>query len=177
MDLWLVVSVSPLGEALYHVVGMIKRRTTVMKRLKSWYQRYKGMGTLFWVVCIILFSIVCFISVIIDLIQAGGDERLQGWAYVCNLLALVVLCVNILRLDCRNLLSHKTANSLDFSGYFIILMMLIRNWIVGRSDALSDSWNYSLDGMTILLFGFLLQFVGKIVRRAVKLKEEQDLTI
>lgn len=148
-----------------------------MKRLKSWYQRYKGMGTLFWVVCIILFSIVCFISVIIDLIQAGGDERLQGWAYVCNLLALVVLCVSILRLDCRNLLSHKTADSLDFSGYFIILMMLIRNWIVGRSDALSDSWNYSLDGMTILLFGFLLQFVGKIVRRAVKLKEEQDLTI
>lgn len=148
-----------------------------MKRLKSWYQRYKGMGTLFWVVCIILFSIVCFISVIIDLIQAGGDERLQGWAYVCNLLALVALCVSILRLDCRNLLSHKTANSLDFSGYFIILMMLIRNWIVGRSDALSDSWNYSLDGMTILLFGFLLQFVGKIVRRAVKLKEEQDLTI
>ncbi|WP_307758957.1 DUF2975 domain-containing protein [uncultured Mediterranea sp.] len=148
-----------------------------MKRLKSWYQRYKGMGTLFWVVCIILFSIVCFISVIIDLIQAGGDERLQGWAYVCNLLALVALCVSILRLDCRNLLSHKTADSLDFSGYFIILMMLIRNWIVGRSDALSDSWNYSLDGMTILLFGFLLQFVGKIVRRAVKLKEEQDLTI
>ena len=148
-----------------------------MKRLKSWYQRYKGMGTLFWVVCIILFSIVCFISVIIDLIQAGGDERLQDWAYVCNLLALVALCVSILRLDCRNLLSHKTANSLDFSGYFIILMMLIRNWIVGRSDALSDSWNYSLDGMTILLFGFLLQFVGKIVRRAVKLKEEQDLTI
>lgn len=148
-----------------------------MKRLKSWYQRYKGMGTLFWVVCIILFSIVCFISVIIDLIQAGGDERLQGWAYVCNLLALVALCVSILRLDCRNLLSYKTANSLDFSGYFIILMMLIRNWIVGRSDALSDSWNYSLDGMTILLFGFLLQFVGKIVRRAVKLKEEQDLTI
>ena len=100
-----------------------------------------------------------------------------GWAYVCNLLALVVLCVNILRLDCRNLLSHKTANLLDFSGYLIILLMLIRNGIVRESDSLSDSWNYSLDWMTILLFGFLLQFVGKIVRRAVKLKEEQDLTI
>lgn len=148
-----------------------------MKRLKSWYQRYKGMGTLFWVVCIVLFAIVLLLSEIIDLIQAEGEGRLQGWAYVCNLLALVVLCVNILRLDCRNLLSHKTAGSLDFSGYFIILMMLIRNWIVGRSDALSDSWNYSLDWITILLFGFLLQFVGKIVRRAVKLKEEQDLTI
>lgn len=148
-----------------------------MKRLKSWYQRYKGMGTLFWVVCIVLFAIVLLLSDIIDLIQTEGDGRLQGWAYVCNLLALVVLCVNILRLDCRNLLSHKTANSLDFSGYFIILMMLIRNWIVGGSDALSDSWNYSLDWITILLFGFLLQFVGKIVRRAVKLKEEQDLTI
>ena len=135
-----------------------------MKRLKSWYQRYKGMGTLFWVVCIVLFAIVLLLSEIIDLIQAEGEERLQGWAYVCNL-------------DCRNLLSHKTADSLDFSGYFIILMMLIRNWIVDGSDALSDSWNYSLDWITILLFGFLLQFVGKIVRRAVKLKEEQDLTI
>ena len=79
-----------------------------MKRLKSWYQRYKGMGTLFWVVCIVLFAIVLLLSEIIDLIQAEGEERLQGWAYVCNLLALVVLCVNILRLDCRNLLSHKT---------------------------------------------------------------------
>lgn len=148
-----------------------------MKRLKMLYQRYKGMGTLFWVVCVVLFAIVLLLSDIIDLIQTEGDERLQGWAYVCNLLALVVLCVNILRLDCRNLLNHKTANSLDFSGYFIILMMLIRNFIVRKSDALSDSWNYSLDWMTILLFGFLLQFVGKIVRRAVKLKEEQDLTI
>lgn len=148
-----------------------------MKRLKSWYQRYKSMGTLFWVVCVVLFTIVLLLSDIIDLIQTEGDERLQGWAYICNLLALVVLCVNILRLDCRNLLSHKTADSLDFSGYFIILTMLIRNWIVDRSDALSDSWNYSLDWITILLFGFLLQFVGKIVRRAVKLKEEQDLTI
>lgn len=148
-----------------------------MKRLKSWYQRYKGMGTLFWVVCVVLFAIVLLLSDIIDLIQTEGDERLQGWAYVCNLLALVVLCVNILRLDCRNLLSHKTASLLETSGYFIILMMLIRNFIVRKSDALSDSWNYSLDWMTILLFGFLLQFVGKIVRRAVKLKEEQDLTI
>ena len=148
-----------------------------MKRLKSWYQRYKGMGTLFWVVCIVLFAIVLLLSDIIDLIQAEGDGRLQGWAYVCNLLALVVLCVNILRRACRKLLSHKTANSLDFSGDCSILMMLIRNWIVGGSDALSDSWNYSLDWITILLFGFLLQFVGKIVRRAVKLKEEQDLTI
>ena len=71
----------------------------------------------------------------------------------------------------------KTAKLLDFSGYLIILLMLIRNGIVRESDSLSDSWNYSLDWVTILLFGFLLQFVDKIVRRAVKLKEEQDLTI
>lgn len=149
-----------------------------MKRLKMLYQRYKGMGSLPWIVGIVLISVIVYYAVpVVNLIQAGGDDRLLGWAYVCNLLALVVLCVNILRLDCRNLLSHKTANSLDFSGYFIILMMLIRNFIVCKSDALSDSWNYSLDWMTILLFGFLLQFVGKIVRHAVKLKEEQDLTI
>lgn len=149
-----------------------------MKRLKMLYQRYRGMGSLPWIVGIVLISVIVYYAVpVVNLIKAGGDDRLLGWAYVCNLLALVVLCVNILRLDCRNLLSHKTANSLDFSGYFIILMMLIRNFIVRKSDALSDSWNYSLDWMTILLFGFLLQFVGKIVRRAVKLKEEQDLTI
>lgn len=149
-----------------------------MKIFKKLYQRYKDMGTLLWVVCVFLVAIIVYYTLpVIDMIQAGGDERLLGWAYVCNLLALVVLCVNILRLDCRNLLSHKTANSLDFSGYFIILLMLIRNRIVRESDSLSDSWDYSLDWMTIMLFGFLLQFVGKIVRRAVKLKEEQDLTI
>lgn len=149
-----------------------------MKIFKKLYQRYKDMGTLLWVVCVFLVAIIVYYTLpVIDMIQAGGDERLLGWAYVCNLLALVVLCVNILRLDCRNLLSHKTANLLDFSGYLIILLMLIRNGIVRESDSLSDSWDYSLDWMTIMLFGFLLQFVGKIVRRAVKLKEEQDLTI
>lgn len=103
-----------------------------MKIFKVLYQRYKDMGNLLWVVCILLLSIIVYYTLpVIDLIQAGGDERMLGWAYVCNLLALVILCVNILRLD----------------------------------------WS------AILLFGFLLQFVGKIVRRAVKLKEEQDLTI
>lgn len=149
-----------------------------MKIFKKLYQRYKDMGTLLWVVCVFLVAIIVYYTLpVIDMIQAGGDERLLGWAYVCNLLALVVLCVNILRLDCRNLLSHKTANLLETSGYFIILLMLIRNRIVRESDSLSDSWDYSLDWMTIMLFGFLLQFVGKIVRRAVKLKEEQNLTI
>ena len=103
-----------------------------MKIFKKLYQRYKDMGSLPWIVCIVLLSVIAYYTVpVIGLIQAGGDERLLGWAYVFNLLALVVICVNILRLD----------------------------------------WS------AILLFGFLLQFVGKIVRRAVKLKEEQDLTI
>lgn len=145
-----------------------------MKIFKVLYQRYKDMGNLFWVVCILLLSIIVYYTLpVIDLIQAGGDERLLGWAYVCNLLALVMLCVNILRLDCRNLLSHKTANLLETSGYFIILLMLIRSVIVREAHDWDDSWNYSLDWSAILLFGFLLQFVGKIVRRAVKLKEEQ----
>ena len=39
-----------------------------MKRLKMLYQRYKGMGTLFWVVCVVLFAIVLLLSDIIDLI-------------------------------------------------------------------------------------------------------------
>ncbi len=82
-----------------------------MKIFKVLYQRYKDMGNLLWVVCILLLSIIVYYTLpVIDLIQAGGDERLLGWAYVCNLLGLVILCVNILRLDCRNLLSHKTAN-------------------------------------------------------------------
>lgn len=149
-----------------------------MKIFKVLYQRYKDMGNLFWVVCVLLLSVIVYYTFpVIDLIQAGGDERLLGWAYVCNLMALVVLCVNILRLDCRNLLSHKTANLLETSGYFIILLMLVRNVIVREAHDLEDSWSYSLDWSAILLFGFMLQFVGKIVRRAVKLKEEQDLTI
>ena len=82
-----------------------------MKIFKVLYQRYKDMGNLFWIVCILLLSIIVYYTLpVIDLVQAGGDERLLGWAYACNLLALVMLCVNILRLDCCNLLSHKTAN-------------------------------------------------------------------
>ena len=78
-----------------------------MKIFKKLYQRYKDMGSLPWIVCIVLLSVIAYYTVpVIGLIQAGGDERLLGWAYVCNLLALVVLCVNILRLDCRNLLSQ-----------------------------------------------------------------------
>lgn len=51
-----------------------------MKIFKVLYQRYKDMGNLFWVVCVLLLSVIVYYTFpVIDLIQAGGDERLLGW--------------------------------------------------------------------------------------------------
>lgn len=55
--------------------------------------------------------------------------------------------------------------------------MLIRSMFAREAGELGQGLLYSLDWTTIILLGFLLQFVGRIVRRAVKIKEEQDLTI
>lgn len=149
-----------------------------MKIFKMLKHRYADMGSLFWVVWIVLLGVIAFhIFSVIDLMRTGSNERMLGWIYICNMLALLVLCVNILRMDCRNLLSHKTAGLLETSGYFIILIMLIRNVIAREAGEVGEYADYSLDWTTLMLFGFLLQFVGKIVHRAVKLKEEQDLTI
>ena len=149
-----------------------------MKIWKTMKRRYADMGNLFWVIWIVLIGVVAYsLPSVVRLARGGSEELMLAGVYACNMLALLLLCVNLLRMDCRDLLSYRAASLLENSGYYIILLMLIRNGIVRESDSLSDSWNYSLDWMTILLFGFLLQFVGKIVRRAVKLKEEQDLTI
>lgn len=50
-----------------------------MKIFKKLYQRYKDMGSLPWIVCIVLLSVIAYYTVpVIGLIQAGGDERLLG---------------------------------------------------------------------------------------------------
>lgn len=49
-----------------------------MKIFKKLYQRYKDMGSLPWIVCIVLLSVIAYYTVpVIGLIQAGGDERLR----------------------------------------------------------------------------------------------------
>ena len=73
--------------------------------------------------------------------------------------------------------SAETANLLETSGYFIILLMLIRSTFAREAGELGQELLYSLDWTTIMVLGFLLQFVGRIMRRAVKIKEKQDLTI
>lgn len=46
-----------------------------MKIFKKLYQRYKDMGSLPWIVCIVLLSVIAYYTVpVIGLIQAGGDE-------------------------------------------------------------------------------------------------------
>ena len=60
---------------------------------------------------------------------------------------------------------------------FTVLFMLIRNSFAKRAGDLGDEFLYSLDWFTIMLFGIMMAFIGKIVRRAVKIKEENDLTI
>lgn len=148
---------------------------TIWKTLK---ERYKGMGYLLFVILVGTISVlVYFVPTIIRLVLAGGPERMLGGVYACNLLVIIVFCVNTIRIDCRKLISNKTAGLLEIIGSFMILLMLIRNSFAERADDLGNEFLYSLDWYTIMLFGFMMAFIGKIVRRAVKIKEENDLTI
>lgn len=141
-------------------------------------QRYKDMGNLLLVVLGILIGTVGFYCpTIIKHVMAGGDEVMLGGIYACNLLVLLILCVNIMRIDCRNLLSGKTAGILECMGYSTILLMLIRDHIARRANQLTYETLYSMDWTTLMFLGMILLFVGRIVRRAIKIKEENDLTI
>ena len=141
-------------------------------------RRYADMGNLFWVIWIVLIGVVAYsLPSVVRLARGGSEELMLAGVYTCNMLALLLLCVNLLRMDCRDLLSYRTAGLLENSGYYIILLMLIRSMFAREAGEQGQGLLYSLDWTTIILLGFLLQFVGRIVRRAVKIKEEQDLTI
>lgn len=148
---------------------------TLWKILK---QRYADMGNLLFVILIVMASVVAYISrTVIRLVLGGGPERMLGGVYACNLFVILVVCVNMLRMDCRKLISNKTAGLLENIGSFMIFLMLIRTYFSKRAGDLGNEYLYSLDGYTIMLFGFMMAFFGKIVRHAVKIKEDNDLTI
>lgn len=148
---------------------------TIWKMLK---QRYKDMGYLLYVVWVIMiFVAIYYCPIVIRHIMAGGDELMLGLVYSCNLLTLFILFVNVIRIDCRNLLSEKTASLLENMGSFIVFLMIVRHLITSETGELGDDLIYSMDWITIFCMGVILQFVGKIVRRAIKIKEENDLKI
>lgn len=148
---------------------------TIWKMLK---QRYKDMGYLLYVVWVIMLLVaIYYCSIVIGHIMAGGDELMLGLVYSCNLLTLFILFVNVIRIDCRNLLSEKTASLLENMGSFIVFLMIVRHLITSETGELGDDLIYSMDWITIFCMGVILQFVGKIVRRAIKIKEENDLKI
>lgn len=148
---------------------------TIWKMLK---QRYKDMGYLLYVVWVIMiFVAIYYCPIVIRHIMAGGDELMLGLVYSCNLLTLFILFVNVIRIDCRNLLSEKTASLLENMGSFIVFLMIVRHLITSETGELGDDLIYSMDWITIFCMGVILQFVGKIVRRAIKIEEENDLKI
>lgn len=148
---------------------------TIWKMLK---QRYKDMGYLLYVVWVIMLLVaIYYCPIVIRHIMAGGDELMLGLVYSCNLLTLFILFVNVIRIDCRNLLSEKTASLLENMGSFIVFLMIVRHLITSETGELGDDLIYSMDWITIFCMGVILQFVGKIVRRAIKIKEENDLKI
>lgn len=136
------------------------------------------MGYLLYVVWVIMiFVAIYYCPIVIRHIMAGGDELMLGLVYSCNLLTLFILFVNVIRIDCRNLLSEKTASLLENMGSFIVFLMIVRHLITSETGELGDDLIYSMDWITIFCMGLILQFVGKIVRRAIKIKEENDLKI
>ena len=148
---------------------------TIWKMLK---QRYKDMGYLLYVVWVIMLLVaIYYCPIVIRHIMAGGDELMLGLVYSCNLLTLFILFVNVIRIDCRNLLSEKTASLLENMGSFIVFLMIVRHLITSETGELGDDLIYSMDWITIFCMGVILQFVGKRVRRAIKIKEENDLKI
>ena len=99
--------------------------------------------------------------------------------YVCNLTCLLVISTQLLRLDGRRLLSNRTADILNTCGFSVILLMIIRSHLAKHvtSVDLDNVAFYSEDVTFIYLLGFVLVVCAEMIRRAAKLKEEQDLTI
>ena len=116
-----------------------------MKPLKRIYhylqQRYGAMWSLLLFVLVMLGLIVMQVFGWSANWHPPDADKYLGWMYACNLGCLLIISVQLLRLDCR-------------AAPF-----------------------YAEDSSFIYLLCLLLFFCASMVRRAVKIKEEQDLTI
>lgn len=154
-----------------------------MKQLKRIYQylqqRYGAMWTLVIVCLVIVATGVPTLIELAENLRAADGDRFLTWIYLCNLLCLTIICTQLLRLDGRQLLSRRTAGILDTSGYLILLLMIVRHRLEKHVTTCNLDANelYRQDTFYIFLLGFILIFISGLVRRAVKMKEEQDLTI
>lgn len=153
-----------------------------MKRLKDIYRylkrRYGKIGNLTFMCLILGFIAVGGIS---NIAECWHDNRLLAWAYVCSLVSQLTLAVQLLRLDCRRLLSHHTANLLETAGTIILFCTLVRSSLIKRAgiafpeNSVADI--YVQDSVYLYVLPILLWFFASIVEQAVRIKEEQDLTI
>ena len=132
-----------------------------LKRIHHYLQqRYGAMWSL------LLFAMVMLGLIVIQVFGWSANwhspdaDKYLGWMYACNLGCLLVISVQLLRLDCRRLLSRRTAEILNTCGSAIFILTF-----------------YAEDSSFIYLLCLLLFFCASMVRRAVKIKEEQDLTI
>lgn len=154
-----------------------------MKQLKAIYkylqQRYGAMWTLLFFALLSLGSILMQLFGLSDNWNAPDGDKYISWMYACNLVSLLVISTQLLRLDCRRLLSQRTANILDTCGFIVILLMVIRSHLDNHVTCvnLDNTAFYAEDSMFIYLLGFLLMFCAGMIRRAAKIKEDQDLTI
>ena len=90
-----------------------------MKPLKRIYhylqQRYGAMWSLLLFVLVMLGLIVVQVFGWSANWHSPDADKYLGWMYACNLGCLLIISVQLLRLDCRRLLSRRTAE-ID-SGY------------------------------------------------------------
>lgn len=151
-----------------------------LKRIHHYLQqRYGAVWSL------LLFAMVMLGLIVIQVFGWSANwhspdaDKYLGWMYACNLGCLLIISVQLLRLDCRRLLSRRTAEILNTCGSAIFILMFIRNRLDGHvtSVDLHAAPFYAEDSSFIYLLCLLLFFCASMVRRAVKIKEEQDLTI
>ncbi len=148
-----------------------------MNRMKEWKQRYRDMGNLFWVVIVILtLVVVTELYCVADIFRQEEPDKALTGIYGLNIVCLAFVCVQVLRLDCRKLLTRRTVRIFTSSGLAVLTYMVVRGHLDDYITT-SDATDALHDSALIYLLGFLLLFVGEIVRRAVRIKEEQDLTI
>lgn len=155
----------------------------MIRRLKQFdayvRQRYGAMWTLLFVSLLALGMILNEIFQLAASFEEPHADSYLSWMYVCNLACYLFVSVQLLRLDCRRLLSRRTAGILNACGSSIILLMVVRNHLARHVSSvdLDTTVFYSEDVFFIYLLGFVLIFCARIVQRAASVKEEQDLTI
>ena len=102
-----------------------------MKPLKRIYhylqQRYGAMWSLLLFVLVMLGLIVVQVFGWSANWHSPDADKYLGWMYACNLGCLLIISVQLLRLDCRRLLSRRTAEILNTCGAVIFILMFIRN--------------------------------------------------